>query len=83
MAIEKREYRPHMFTQSIQRFLRDVCEWTGEGMPPVYARNKNAVIRFGECIYEHGYFYTMKRVLIKAKLRQDISSGKIDILEIN
>lgn len=83
VAIEKQEYRPHMFTQSIQRFLRDVCEWTGEGTPPAYGRSRNAFIRLGECICEHGCFYTTKRMLIKAKLRQDISSGKIDIREIN
>lgn len=83
VAIEKQEYRPHMFTQSIQRFLRDVSEWTGEGMLPAYTRSRSAFIRFGECIVEHGCFYTTKRMLIKAKLRQDISSGNIDILEIN
>lgn len=61
-AVERREYRPQMFTKSIQRFLRNMCEWA-EGDPiPAYSRRRSFVGRLVECVQEHGGIYTLKRV---------------------
>lgn len=42
-AVAKHEYKPHMFTRSIQSFLGDVYDWR-EGDPiPVYSRRRSFV----------------------------------------
>lgn len=71
VAIEKQEYRPHMFTQSIQRFLRDVCEWTGKQPLPVYKKSTHWWGRLMECLYEHGSVYTVGRILVKIRFKRE------------
>lgn len=61
-AVEKQEYDPRMFTQSIQRFLQSVYEWTEGAMLPEYSKSKYLAARLGECLYEHGSIYTLKRM---------------------
>lgn len=68
-AVAKHEYKPHMFTRSIQSFLGDVYDWR-EGDPiPVYSRRRSFVGRLLECIQEHGGVYTVRRILFKAGLK--------------
>lgn len=71
VAIEKQEYRPHMFTQSIQRFLRDVSEWTGKQPLPVYKKSTHWWGRLMECLYEHGSVYTVGRILVKIRFKRE------------
>lgn len=71
-AVKNREYMPHMFTRSIQRFLRDVCGWTEEKPIPIYKKSVHFWGRLMECLYEHGCAYAIKRALIKAGIRQEL-----------
>lgn len=64
-AIQKGEYKPYLFAGTIQRYLEDVLEWTDGASIPVYSISKNLVVRFRECLYEHGSIYTLKRICNK------------------
>lgn len=71
-AKEKQEYRPRMFTQSIQKFLRDVCAWTGGKPLPVYKKSAHWFVRLMECLNEHGCVYTAGRILIKIRFKHEL-----------
>jgi len=71
-ARRRGEYDEHFFTDSMNRFLCAVSVWTQGSDLPAYGKSSCFIKRLYECVWEHGWLYLLRRVLIRFHLQNEV-----------